>query len=127
MFVLQNLKPKHLKRFLSNLQKQLTQNKNLIWTTAGVTAINVPTESQLDVKNNVDPVIDPIPEAPPVPEDFIDETVSQLNAIGEPTLESLGLGGYTPIGLAQKGFEFLHVQFGLEWWAAIALGKNLAY
>lgn len=50
-----------------------------------------------------------------------------MNALGEPILESLGLGGYSPVGLAQKGFEFLHVSFGLEWWAAVAVGKCYSY
>lgn len=92
-------------------------------TAAGVSAVNIDSAVQPDVKTDVDPILDPIPEPPPIPQDIIDETVNQLNALGEPTLESLGLGGYSPVGLAQKAFEFLHVSVGLEWWAAIAVGE----
>ena len=34
-------------------------------------------------------------------------------------LASLGLGGYTPIGLLQTTLDFIH-QSGVPWWAAIA-------
>lgn len=68
--------------------------------------------------------IDPIPEPPPVP-DFIpaSEIVEQLNALGQPTFASLGLGGWTPIGLIQECFEYLNVTMGVPWWGAIALGN----
>ncbi|XP_037084728.1 mitochondrial inner membrane protein OXA1L-like [Pollicipes pollicipes] len=46
----------------------------------------------------------------------------QLNALGEPALASLGLGGWTPPGLFQQFFEMLHVSAGLPWWGAIAVG-----
>lgn len=62
-----------------------------------------------------------IPEPPPVP-DITAETVSSLNALGEPTFASMGLGGWTPVGIVQNCLEYLHVSLGLEWWAVIALG-----
>lgn len=58
-----------------------------------------------------------IPEVPaPVEETFV-----QLAANGEPTFASLGLGGYSPIGLLQNALEFVHVSFDLPWYATIAL------
>ncbi|CAH1779592.1 unnamed protein product [Owenia fusiformis] len=67
------------------------------------------------------PPADYIPEPPPIPEPVLPiEPV--LNALGEPTFTSLGLGGYWPSGLVQSGLEMLHVSGGLPWFAAIAVG-----
>ncbi|XP_069796943.1 mitochondrial inner membrane protein OXA1L [Narcine bancroftii] len=44
----------------------------------------------------------------------------------EAGLVELGLGGYTPVGLIQNILEFLHVNIGLPWWAAIVAGTVLA-
>ena len=43
--------------------------------------------------------------------------LSELSAQGD--FASLGLGGYTPVGLLQSTFEYLHVQAHLPWWLAI--------
>lgn len=107
-----------------NFQKQLSQNKYVLGAAAGVSAVNVDNNVQSDVKASTDSVIDPIPEPPPIPQDVVDEAINQLNALGEPTLESLGLGGYSPVGLVQQGFEMLHIYLGLDWWAAIAVGRK---
>lgn len=69
-----------------------------------------------------------IPEPPPVPEpsaapDILTDTVNQLNALGEQTFASLGLGGWTPVGIVQNCFEYLNVVLGIPWWEAIILGK----
>lgn len=37
-------------------------------------------------------------------------------------LSSLGLGGYTPVGLIQNVLDFAHLQLGLPWWTAIVAG-----
>ena len=42
-----------------------------------------------------------------------------MQSMGE--LAAGGLGGYSPVGLLQQTFEFLHVSFGLPWWASIAV------
>ena len=39
--------------------------------------------------------------------------------MSEPTFESLGLGGNSPIGLVQQVMEYIHVGIGLPWWATI--------
>jgi len=59
-----------------------------------------------------------IPDAPPVPIPEI--TMDMINALGEPTLASLGFCNYTPPGLYQKVLELLHVSADFPWWAAIA-------
>lgn len=55
-----------------------------------------------------------LPEAPQVQE--------ILNALGEPTLASLGLANWTPSGLVQMALEALHVSADLPWWGAIVAG-----
>ena len=54
------------------------------------------------------------------------EPLQQLNALGEPTLASLGLGGWTPPGMFQQFFEMLHVSVGMPWWGAIAVGERMS-
>lgn len=53
----------------------------------------------------------------------VEEIVSATNALGEPTLQSLGLGGWSPIGIIQQLLDMVHVSCGLPWWATIALGN----
>lgn len=62
-----------------------------------------------------------IPEAPTAP---ITEPVSEtvLNALGEPTFSSIGLGGWSPVGMVQNCMEFLHVGCDLPWFVCIAIG-----
>lgn len=60
-----------------------------------------------------------IPDVPAVP---IDGTfIQQLAANGEPTFSSLGLGGYSPVGLLQWALEYVHISLDLPWFATIAL------
>ncbi|KAM6188372.1 mitochondrial inner membrane protein OXA1L [Sarcoramphus papa] len=40
----------------------------------------------------------------------------------EVRLEDLGLGAFTPVGLVQNFLQFLHLDVGLPWWGAIAVG-----
>lgn len=71
-------------------------------------------------------IIDKIPEPPPVPDPStiaeLSETVQSLAVNGEPTLASLGLGGWSPIGIVQNCLEYLHVSLDIPWWGAILIG-----
>lgn len=49
--------------------------------------------------------------------------VQKVHANGEVAFESLGLGGYSPVGIIQSSMEWLHVSFNLPWWSTIAIGK----
>ncbi|XP_014275174.1 mitochondrial inner membrane protein OXA1L isoform X5 [Halyomorpha halys] len=40
----------------------------------------------------------------------------------EATFESIGLGGWGPIGIVQNCMEFLHISCDLPWWATIVAG-----
>ncbi|GLV46656.1 OXA1L mitochondrial inner membrane protein [Carabus blaptoides fortunei] len=63
-------------------------------------------------------VLDPIPE-PPVP---TAEVLDKVAAVGEQPFESLGLGGWTPVGVVQHCLEYLHVSLDVPWWGAIVIG-----
>ena len=76
----------------------------------------------------IDPPSDYIPPAPPIPEPSqvsgLDGVLENgLNALGEPSLQSLGLGSMYPSGLVQQGLEMLHISTGLPWWASIVAGE----
>lgn len=65
-----------------------------------------------------------IPEPPSIPNPIEELTTLVLSSNGEPTLASLGLGGWSPSGIVQQCLEFAHVSIGLPWWSSIMLGKN---
>jgi YidC/Oxa1 family membrane protein insertase len=70
--------------------------------------------------------LDKIPEPPAVPvQDFVDKAVEASQAIAtgaEPAFTSIGLGGWTPVGIVQNCMEFLHISLDLPWWGAILIG-----
>ena len=47
-------------------------------------------------------------------------TFDSLQPQGE--LASLGLGGYSPVGLVQNCLDWIHLNTGLPWWGSIVLG-----
>lgn len=63
-----------------------------------------------------------IPAPPVAPEVTTDVAAETINALGEPTFASIGLGGWGPVGMVQNCMEFLHVTWDLPWWGAIAIG-----
>uniref|UniRef100_A0A1Y1LNP5 Membrane insertase YidC/Oxa/ALB C-terminal domain-containing protein n=1 Tax=Photinus pyralis TaxID=7054 RepID=A0A1Y1LNP5_PHOPY len=118
-----NKQNKYLKLKLSKSKflKCFSQKNNaFIFGTAGLTLVS-------DDAKPAQYVIEPIPEPPPVLEsDALAEAASQLTALGEPTLESLGLGGWSPVGIILNCLEFLHVSMNLPWWGAIVVGTVIA-
>ncbi|KAH8305061.1 hypothetical protein KR059_004054 [Drosophila kikkawai] len=50
------------------------------------------------------------------------DVIEAVNASGEATFASIGLGGWSPIGIVQNCMEFLHCTWDLPWWGAIAIG-----
>ncbi|XP_067015853.2 mitochondrial inner membrane protein OXA1L [Anabrus simplex] len=52
----------------------------------------------------------------------LDTVVDVVQTVGEPSFASLGLGGWTPVGMVEQCLEFLHVTCDMPWWGAIALG-----
>ncbi|XP_068622658.1 mitochondrial inner membrane protein OXA1L-like [Battus philenor] len=77
-----------------------------------------------DVQKTI-PLIDNIPEPPPVPDSTlgdISEAVQSIAVNGEPSFASLGLGGWGPVGIVQNCFEYLHISLDIPWWGAILIG-----
>ncbi|XP_026461599.1 mitochondrial inner membrane protein OXA1L-like [Ctenocephalides felis] len=92
---------------------KLFQNSILIPSIAGVRYAST---DKIDVTTSL---LDKIPEPPPIPTaEFVEKAVT----LTEPTFASIGLGGWTPVGLVQNCMEFLHIGLDMPWYAAIALG-----
>ncbi|XP_052860283.1 mitochondrial inner membrane protein OXA1L [Anopheles cruzii] len=66
-------------------------------------------------------LLDHIPEPPAIPVPGAPE-VADIVAGAEPTFASIGLGGWTPVGIVQNCMEFLHIGLDLPWWGCIAIG-----
>lgn len=49
------------------------------------------------------------------------QTTQDIIAAAEPSLASLGLCNFTPVGLVQSILDSFHLTFGMPWWASIAL------
>lgn len=71
-------------------------------------------------------LIDPIPEPPPLPDPStivdLSGAVQALASNGEPTFPSIGLGGWSPVGMVQQCLEYLHISLDVPWWGAIVIG-----
>lgn len=52
---------------------------------------------------------------------MLKDMADAVTSLGEPTLASLGLGGYSPVGLVQQALELMHVGGNLSWCASIAV------
>ena len=99
-------------------QYKISQN----YATLGVMNIR---HSSSNGINNVD-LFQQIPEPPVIPEivetPVIPDTISSLVEGAEPAFASIGLGGWTPVGIVQNCMEFLHIGMDLPWWGTIAIG-----
>lgn len=63
-----------------------------------------------------------IPAVPPAPTVVpVESFVQSLADDTVPTLQSVGLGGWSPSGIVQQLLDFLHASTGLPWWATIAI------
>ncbi|XP_055687599.1 mitochondrial inner membrane protein OXA1L [Lutzomyia longipalpis] len=68
------------------------------------------------------PSIAAIPDAPAVPAAPAVAPVDVLAEGAEPTFESIGLGGWSPVGMVQQCMEYLHIGLDIPWWGVIAIG-----
>lgn len=73
------------------------------------TLLSDATELSHDIATNLSPVAD--------------NAAAVLTALStEPTLASLGLGGWMPSGFVQTALETIHVGLDVPWWTAIVIG-----
>lgn len=68
-----------------------------------------------------------IPEPPAIPaapinDTLIDAASSTATALAEPAFATLGLGGWSPVGIVQNCMEYAHVTLDIPWWGAIMIG-----
>lgn len=81
-----------------------------------------------------------IPDAPQVPvtsvttttttsslldnasEQIVDAATVIGSTAAEPTFASIGLGGWSPVGIVQNCMEYLHIGCDLPWWVSIIIG-----
>ncbi|XP_052817182.1 mitochondrial inner membrane protein OXA1L-like isoform X2 [Mya arenaria] len=62
-----------------------------------------------------------IPDIPAPPKLELIDNLPDLTALGEPTLQSLGLASWYPPGRMQALLEFFHVSIDMPWYACITL------
>lgn len=67
------------------------------------------------------PEIPAIPAIPAIPEVPVASVIESVSSSLEPTLASIGLGGWSPVGVLQNALEFLHISCDLPWWGAIVV------
>lgn len=53
--------------------------------------------------------------------EMLKDMADAMTSLGEPSLVSLGLGGYSPTGLIQQTLELIHVGGNVSWCASIAI------
>lgn len=66
-------------------------------------------------------IFEDIPEPPSIPQ-LVEKASDSLAAGVEPAFSTLGLGGWTPVGIVQNCMEFLHIGMDLPWWTCIMIG-----
>lgn len=53
--------------------------------------------------------------------EMLKDMADTVASVGEPSLSSLGLGGWSPVGLVQQCLELVHVYGDVSWCASIVL------
>lgn len=61
-------------------------------------------------------------DAPTPIQEMVENVVMKFHPNGEPTFESLGLGGWSPSGIVQNFLEFMHISLDMPWWVTIVTG-----
>lgn len=57
----------------------------------------------------------------------LEDAATVVASVSEPTLHSLGLGGWMPSGLVQTGLELLHTGLDVPWWTSIVIGLLIVF
>ncbi|KAJ6641722.1 Mitochondrial inner membrane protein OXA1L [Pseudolycoriella hygida] len=101
---------------------QILANRQLLGCHSVLSTTSFRSLSELTNNQSADPdLTDTLPKIPDAPLP-IEDVGPTLAANGEPAFETLGLGGYSPVGLVQSAMEYLHVTLDLPWWGVIMCG-----
>lgn len=84
---------------------------------------NIPHSSPLvdSIPESTNAILDNIPEPPVVPE-LVTKVTEAVASGAEPAFSTLGLGGWSPVGIVQNCMEFLHIGCDLPWWGCVMIG-----
>jgi hypothetical protein len=87
-------------------------------------ALPVPPEAVATSKDSeIVAILGDIPDPPAIPPS-VEELVETLPLSGEPSFASLGLGGWSPVGIVQNCMEYLHIGCDLPWWLSVIIGST---
>lgn len=86
---------------------------------------NIPHETALSDRlphaTDTSSILENIPEPPVIP-DLVTKVTEAVVSGAEPAFSTLGLGGWTPVGIVQNCMEFLHIGCDLPWWTCVMIG-----
>lgn len=103
---------------------QLLTNSHLLRSHNVLSVTSLRSISEFTNSQSADPdlsdILPKIPEPPSIPAADVTDGVSSFGL--EPAFETLGLGGYTPVGLVQHALEYLHISLDIPWWGVIMCG-----
>lgn len=95
---------------------QVSRRRGLSSEAGKVEAVTASVGLEQTNAETVTPAVPPAPTVVPV-ESFV-ESLGDDTVV--PTLQSVGLGGWSPSGIVQQLLDLLHTSAGLPWWATIA-------
>lgn len=108
--------------FLTKLKHINTNGRKLFYHPFMAASATVAATGSTDITPKQEVIYTPemidLPETEP---SAVLTNAAEVSTNLEPTFESLGLGGYTPVGFFERILEIMHVDFGMPWWGAIAV------
>lgn len=104
--------------------RSLNLKNKILFASTGFTVIETqgkaPTVAAVTPPPTATILHDTIPEPPVFTPEGIDAVTAPFS--GEAPFESLGLGGWSPVGIVQSCLEYLHIGVDIPWWCAIVIG-----
>ncbi|XP_061197527.1 mitochondrial inner membrane protein OXA1L-like isoform X1 [Saccostrea echinata] len=90
-------------------------------TSTGVDEILSKAASEISKDDKLTKVVSEVSSNTGIVKPELTDVTSSLNALGEESLKSLGLGKFTPPGLMQQFLELVHVNLDVPWWTSIVI------
>ncbi|XP_050539717.1 mitochondrial inner membrane protein OXA1L-like isoform X2 [Daktulosphaira vitifoliae] len=105
--------------FISSTKfKRLTVNNKLYVCVFSMRNLNTKNDKPIYNENLTEKFISEVPET-----QF--EPIDVLNVLEDETLQNVGLGSWTPVGLVQNALQFMHITFDIPWWLTIVAGTTI--